>query len=60
MQNKKSFKNTLNNIDPTIEPCGTPEIMSLKSLQTLFTVFQIRVNIFKSIAIKFMCEGFCP
>ena len=37
MQKKKSFKNALNNIGPTIEPCDTPEIMSLKSLQTLLT-----------------------
>ena len=38
MQKKKTFKNTLNNIGPpTIEPGGTPEIMSLKSLQTLLT-----------------------
>ena len=35
MQKKESFKNALNNIDPTIEPWGTPKIMSLKSLQTL-------------------------
>ena len=35
MQNKKSFKIALNDIGPTTEPCGTPEIMSLKSLQTL-------------------------
>ena len=44
MQKKKSFKNALNNIGPTIEPCDTPEIMSLKSLQTLLTqtVFQTR------------------
>ena len=30
MQKKKSFKNALNDIGPTIEPRGTPEIMSLK------------------------------
>ena len=37
MQKKKSFKNALNNIGPTIKPSGTPGIMSLKSLQTLLT-----------------------
>ena len=37
MQMKKSFKNALNNTGLTIEPCGTPEIMSLKSLETLLT-----------------------
>ena len=31
MLKEKSFENALNNIDPTIEPCGTPKIMSLKS-----------------------------
>ena len=35
MQKKRSFKYALNKIDPTIEPCGTPEIMSLKSPLTL-------------------------
>ena len=34
MQKKKTFKNALNKIGPTTEPCRTPEIMSLKSLQT--------------------------
>ena len=34
---EKSFKNALNNIGPTTELCGTPEIMSLKFLQMLLT-----------------------
>ena len=36
MQKKKTFQTSLNNIRPTIEPFGTPEIMSVKSLQMLF------------------------
>ena len=44
MEKKKSFKNALNNISSRIEPCGTPEIMSLKStnfvdMNTLCAVF---------------------
>ena len=31
-QQQKKFKNALNSIGPTIEPCRSPEIMSLKSL----------------------------
>ena len=38
MQKKKSFKNALNKIDPTAEPCGTLEILYLKSLLR-FTVY---------------------
>ena len=37
MQKKKSSKNPLNNIGPITEPCGTLEMMSLKSLQRLLT-----------------------
>ena len=35
MQNKKSFKYALTKISAATEPCGTPEIMSLKSLLKL-------------------------
>ena len=67
MQKKKLFKYVLNKIDPTIEPCGTPEIMPLKSLLTLlirthclwFMVFQVCKNIFQGIPVKSISREFC-
>ena len=62
MQKKKSFKKALNSIGPTIEPYGNyvfEVTTNVVDTNTLFTVFQIRVNIFQSIAIKSICREFC-
>ena len=48
MQKKKPFKNAINNIGPTTEPCGTPEIMSLKSLQIIIYLFPLYLNSVKN------------
>ena len=57
---EKSFKYTLNKIDATSEPCGTPKIMLLiiEDADTFFTVFQICINIFQGIAINPCSECF--
>lgn len=36
MQKEESFKNALNRMEPATKPCGTPEIISLKSLKVVF------------------------
>ena len=48
MQKKKPFKNAINNIGQTTEPCGTPEIMSLKSLQIIIYLFPLYLNSVKN------------
>ena len=50
MQKKKMFKNALNKIGPTIEPCGTPKSVfevtaNIVDMNTLLTVFQVCKNI---------------
>ena len=58
---EKSFKNALNNIVPTVNPQDYvfEATTNVVDTNTLFTVSQIRVNIFQSIAIKPTCREFC-
>ena len=61
IQKKKSIKNASNNISLKIEPFGSPKIMSLTYclhiVNTLFTVFQIRANIFQITTIQYICRA---
>ena len=58
---EKSFKNALNNIVPTVNPQDYvfEATTNVVDTNTLFTVSQIRVNIFQGIAIKPTCREFC-
>ena len=37
----KSFTKTLNRIGPTIDPCGTPEILVLKETRYILLIFTL-------------------
>ena len=58
---EKSFKNALDNIVPMVNPQDYvfEATTNVVDTNTLFTVSQIRVNIFQGIAIKPTCREFC-